>query len=104
MFAKPGVQAQGNFHFTGNSFFEYDGPTLEGTPHGQGTLRFQDGSSLAGTFVRGRLDGQGIRRWQNGSFNCGSFQQGEYHGRGRLVDAAKGVVNLLWSFPPLATF
>jgi hypothetical protein len=68
---------------------KYVGYFREGKYHGQGNLRYSDGSSHEGEFENDRFvgNGDGIYRWPDGSYYVGEFRNGEFHGEGTVFDA-----------------
>lgn len=85
--------------------FVYEGEWKEGKPHGQGEIRYKDGTVYIGSFVEGKpygegelvdaegfiyrgrfvdglFEGQGEASWANGQQYTGDFKAGKFDGEG----------------------
>jgi hypothetical protein len=66
---------------------EYKGPKVNGVPHGQGRLVFENGDVYEGSFVAGAMAGKGVLTMSDGSRFEGDFVNGTLCGKGRFAYA-----------------
>jgi hypothetical protein len=67
---------------------EYEGDWNEqGQRHGNGKMRFADGSRYTGRFDQGLCSGQGVMLLADGSRYEGQFSNGKFHGHGIFIRA-----------------
>ena len=72
----------GNGQYRGNL---YDGVTLK--RHGQGRMKYKDGSVYLGDWHMDVIHGNGILKYANKSVYDGQWNMGNYHGHGYLAMA-----------------
>ncbi len=65
----------------------YQGPTLDGSPHGKGRLASPTLGTYVGEFVRGVRQGHGDQLWPNGDRYVGEFRSDRPHGLGEMTFA-----------------
>ena len=46
--------------------------------HGEGTLKFPDGSSYSGEWKNNKMHGKGIFKWSDGKVIKGTWKEGDY--------------------------
>ena len=69
----------------GKEIARYEGPLVEGKPHGSGSFKMPGGSSYEGEFRDGKFNGNGILISGGGIRYEGEFKDGTMHGRGVLT-------------------
>ena len=85
-----------NCHKSMNNGDWYSGGWKNGTPHGTGLYKWQDGSRYMGPFRDGKLHGHGSYRYPNGDSYTGFFENGRYHGKGILIESGKKALRGIW--------
>mmetsp|Transcript_36863 Transcript_36863/g.88724 ORF Transcript_36863/g.88724 Transcript_36863/m.88724 type:complete len:283 (+) Transcript_36863:52-900(+) len=60
----------------------YEGQWKQDRQHGQGTIKWEDGSIFEGTFANGDKNGEGRFSWADGSTFSGQFARNVMNGRG----------------------
>ncbi|WP_101759141.1 MORN repeat-containing protein [Oceanicoccus sp. KOV_DT_Chl] len=60
----------------------YRGQCQNNKPHGSGSVDFNNGAKLTGTFEKGRFSGDGTYRTAAGDVYQGDWSQGKRHGQG----------------------
>ena len=65
----------------------YQGPMLDGSPHGKGRLSSPTVGTYVGEFVRGVRQGHGDQLWPNGDRYVGDFRADRPHGAGEMTFA-----------------
>jgi len=63
----------------------YTGETLDGIPHGHGTIVWPDGTVYRGQWEGGRMEGEGEINWPSGAGYRGQWRDGRMHGTGTIV-------------------
>ena len=63
----------------------YTGDLIDGTPHGSGVMRWEDGSAYDGQWDSGFYHGHGTLRWSSGDVYSGDFVRSTPHGRGTIT-------------------
>ena len=83
---------------------KYEGQSLNGVPHGKGTMYYGDGKRYTGDFVHGLRHGQGTLTMPNGESFIGRFQNDSitedgvyYDENGRPRNVAKSGIKSLGS-------
>lgn len=66
-------------------FLSYIGLFENGTPHGDGTMTYADGSTLKSQYVNGEIGDYGVYRGANGERYDGDLADGVPHGEGLYV-------------------
>ncbi|RYZ94563.1 MAG: hypothetical protein EOP47_27625, partial [Sphingobacteriaceae bacterium] len=74
---------------TRDKSFTYTGNTLNGIPHGNGTIKWTGGVTYTGELKNGQPDGTGTNTWPGGVTYKGSYSKGQLSGEGYL-DYGKG--------------
>ncbi|MEM6722968.1 MAG: hypothetical protein AAF598_02960 [Bacteroidota bacterium] len=81
----------GKYHGEGTMKFPdgsvYTGAWEHGTQQGWGHFMWADGNEYEGYFKRGKMDGEGTFYWADGTDYHGSFKRGFMHGIGKLTMA-----------------
>lgn len=62
----------------------YSGETLDGIPHGRGTIVWPDGTVYRGQWEGGRMEGEGEISWPSGAAYRGQWRDGRKHGAGTI--------------------
>mmetsp|Transcript_98375 Transcript_98375/g.195030 ORF Transcript_98375/g.195030 Transcript_98375/m.195030 type:complete len:240 (+) Transcript_98375:55-774(+) len=78
----PMTPTWGRLHGRG---FRYEGELFNGTEHGRGVRRWDDGRQYHGQFQRGQLHGVGTMTWPDGRKYEGEYQQDHKHGEGMFI-------------------
>jgi len=60
----------------------YRGQCQNNKPYGEGTVSFDNGDTLTGTFKGGLFEGDGVYTTADGSVYTGDWQGGQRHGQG----------------------
>ena len=55
---------------------------IAGFLDGKAALKFSDGASCEGTYIKGRLNGHAIYRFKDGNYYDGNWKDGNYDGKG----------------------
>lgn len=63
----------------------YTGDLVDGTPHGSGVMRWEDGAAYDGQWDSGFYHGQGTLRWSSGDVYSGDFVHSTPHGKGTIT-------------------
>ena len=74
----------GRYVFAGGKG-SYSGDWVGGLKHGQGRLRYPDGSRFVGEFQAGKRHGQGTLTYPNGDKYCGGWAQDLKQGQGAYL-------------------
>ena len=90
----PKRHGQGVYH---TEAYDYEGYFEEDLFHGQGDLRFSDGSHYKGSFVHGLMTGEGVMEYANGSSYKGQWFEGRMHGIGTFTDKFSRTWTGKWS-------
>ena len=56
--------------------------------HGQGTKKWDDGTTYVGDWKENKMHGQGTKKWDDGTTYVGDFQEDKVHGQGTLTYAS----------------
>jgi hypothetical protein len=63
----------------------YTGGLLNGEPHGEGTMKLNNGDTYKGRFAEGLFNGEGTYTWTNGAVYRGEFRDGVIEGEGTFT-------------------
>lgn len=85
-----GVRVYGSGEANKSNVRRYEGAWQNDEPHGPGVFE-RDGSTAVGIFDHGLQTGPGVLRFANGDTYDGNFLKGELHGEGRFVYRDGGV-------------
>jgi hypothetical protein len=64
----------------------FEGQFQNGMPHGQGVMRYANGSIWEGTYVNGKMEGYGSLTRPDGYSYLGEWGQGKFNGKGKLIN------------------
>ncbi len=62
---------------------EYEGPVVNGKPHGKGVIKSLNGNRYEGDFVDGQATGKGKLFYKDGDYYEGDFKDYLAHGKGK---------------------
>jgi hypothetical protein len=78
-------------HILPKNVYCYKGETLNGIPHGRGTMYFFNGSTYEGEINNGKIQGQGTSKYaKSGAIRSGNFLNGRLHGYGKIESTKLG--------------
>jgi len=75
-----GIESEDN-----KDFFKYEGEIKIGSPNGQGTEIFPDGTKYVGEFKYGKKNGQGTMTYPDGGKYVGEWKNGKQEGQGTIT-------------------
>lgn len=75
---------------------DYQGEFQDDLPHGQGDIKYPDGSTYSGGFRSGKFNGRGCFTFPDGGKYEGDWFDGNMNGLGKLIDAEGNVYNGRW--------
>ena len=86
------LPASASAHVTRYLDTDYDGPSLNGRPHGRGVLSWDDGCRYDGIFIHGQVSPEGRFYFKDGRMFMGQLYKGRPNGSGVLLSTEEEIL------------